>query len=472
MNRPLPEMFINRTQEMLGAAAVPFLHSYQSLPTHGLRVNPGKVSAEWFAQAGLFSLTPVEWCPTGFRFPPEERPGKHPYHACGLYYLQEPSAMAVAEALDVQPDDVILDLCAAPGGKSTQIAGKLGGSGLLVANEIHPTRAKALSENIERLGIVNALVTNESPERLQTRFTEFFDKILVDAPCSGEGMFRKLPEAIDDWSPAKVSECHAMQLEILAASSAMLKPGGRLVYSTCTFAPLENEQTIASFLHTHPQFSLQIVPHHEMFVPGEPAWATPADPELAKTARLWPHLLRGEGHFIAVLQKDGDHDADGQTSHPSGKKSKRPAKPTSAIQEAIACWQGFARESVPSLAVRTEDSARFTLFGEQLYYSPLPSPDLASLRVVRPGWHLGTVKKNRFEPSHALALSLHAEDAARTADYAADAPDVLRYLRGESLTRPGIDGWTLVTVDSHPLGWGKQVDGQLKNHYPKGLRWL
>lgn len=470
MTQPFPSAFAKRMRTLLQDEYDAFAASYDQPVFHGLRINPLKVDRERFLSLSPFPLEPVAWCANGFRYPEGVRPGKHPYHSAGLYYLQEPSAMSAAECLEAQPGETVLDLCAAPGGKSTQLAAALQGQGLLVANEIHPVRARALSENLERCGVTNAVVTNETPERLLERFPLFFDRILVDAPCSGEGMFRKLPEAVDEWSPEKVSECHRMQLDILDAAAAMLKPGGTLVYSTCTFAPLENEQSIATFLGRHPEFSLVPLPHPELFSPGRPEWATTGDDELAQTARLWPHLLNGEGHFLAKLQKST---AEASLEAPKKRKEKRGAKSSPAgRKEAIAAWRSFVADAIPLAGGRLDDDQAFLLFGEQLFYSPAPWLDWDGIKVLRVGLHLGTVKKNRLEPSHALALALAADEAARTAAFSADAPDLPRYLRGEALSREGASGWTLVTVDGFSLGWGKQVDGQLKNHYPKGLRWL
>ncbi len=469
MNVHLPTAFEVRMKSLLQGEYSAFAKSYEHPSLHGLRVNSLKIDMGRFLEIQPFSLKPIAWCPTGFTYPDGERPGKHPYHAAGLYYLQEPSAMSVAEAAEAKPGETVLDLCAAPGGKTTQLAAAMKGKGLLIANEIHPARVKALSENVERLGIPNAIVTNETPEKLAERFPQFFDRILVDAPCSGEGMFRKLPEALDDWSSEKVTECHLMQLDILEAAATMLKPGGTLVYSTCTFAPLENEQSIVRFLDAHPEFELVPLPHPEFFAPGIPEWAEPVKPELALTARLWPHRLAGEGHYIAKLRKRHSEESAERFSPRKEKKAKAGA---AGRKEAIAAWRTFSAETVPAFAERLHDDSAFLLFGEQLYYSPAPSLDLHGLKVVRAGLHLGTVKKNRFEPSHALALAADQTDAVRSCDFSPDDPDLPRYLRGESLARDGSNGWTLVTVDGYSLGWGKQADGQLKNHYPKGLRWV
>ena len=475
MQTPLPTAFCERMEELLQQEYEPFLREYEREAWHGLRVNTLKVTREQFLRLSPFSLKPVPWCEHGFSYSATERPGKHPYHAAGLYYLQEPSAMAAAEALGVCPGEVVLDLCAAPGGKSTQIAAFLNGTGLLIANEIHPTRAKALSENIERLGVTNAIVTNETPERLAERFPCSFDRILVDAPCSGEGMFRKLPEARADWSPAKVEQCHALQLAILAAAARMLKPGGTLVYSTCTFAPEENEQTVEAFLAAHPEFALLPVPHREQFRPGQTAWTKRGDSRVAASARLWPHLLPGEGHFLAKLVKQDTAPAE-EAAVSAGKKrsprKKGAAKAAVSREESIAAWRSFAEQYAGGAWEKTSDSDAYALFGEQLYYLPAAAPNLDGLKVLRPGWHLGTVKKNRFEPAHALALALSADQCANTLHFPAADPLLLRYLKGESLPADGDKGWTLVCADQFPIGWGKLADGQLKNHYPKGLRWL
>jgi NOL1/NOP2/sun family putative RNA methylase len=446
----LPERFIERMKQTMGEEeAASFFASYQESASHGLRIHPGKTSHEEFVAHGPFALTPVPWCPLGFYYDGEDKPGKHPYHAAGVYYIQEPSAMAVVEALSPKPGDKVLDLCAAPGGKSTHIAGYLGDSGLLVANEIHPTRVKALSENLERWGTRNILVTNETPERMADRFPTYFDKIAVDAPCSGEGMFRKLPEACEDWSEDKIAHCAAMQTDILDAAAAMLKPGGIMVYSTCTFAEDENERQIERFLALHPEFSLEPVAQAKYFAPGA----------IEHTVRLWPHKLRGEGHFLARLRKSVD-----TASSAAVQQEKTKSLPSDVRK----LFEAFCRETLTFMP-----EGNYALFGEQFYLLADGLPSLNRLKVVRAGWHLGTMKKGRFEPSHALALALAPGEWKNSVDFSANSEEVRRYLRGESLfvDKEG-KGWTIVTVDGYPLGWSKLVQGQIKNHYPKGLRWV
>lgn len=450
----LPHAFCERIKKMLPEEEQEaFFHSYSQSSLQGIRYNPMKWGKEEFLHKVPFSMTPVPWCETGFYYQSEDRPGKHPYHAAGLYYIQEPSAMAVIEALQPHSGDRVLDLCAAPGGKSTQISGYLGQEGLLVANEIETSRAKILAENLERWGATNVVITNERPENLTHRFPHFFNKIVVDAPCSGEGMFRKLPEAIEDWSVEKVTHCASMQKDILDDAALMLQPGGVIAYSTCTFALEENEKQIEGFLQRHPEFSLEPVEISRYFFEGS----------LPHTMRLWPHHLKGEGHFVARLKHHGESLAE------DNKKKGKLVKEKKLPPEALKYYSAFCRENL-----NFEPSGQFELFGEQLYLIPPSLPNLDRLKVLRPGWHLGTLKKGRFEPSHALALALQNGQWKRSVDFPYDSREVLSYLQGEALTvsHEAENGWTVVTVDGYPLGWGKVVSGQLKNHYPKGLRWV
>lgn len=343
--------------------------------------------------------------------------------------------MAPAVLLNPQPGERILDLCAAPGGKTTQIAGKMGGQGLLVCNEIHPKRAKILSQNVERMAISNALVLNESPALLSQRFPGFFDRILVDAPCSGEGMFRKEAAAVADWTEELVDMCARRQGEILDAAAKMLRPGGRLVYSTCTFAPREDEEAVASFLARHPDFAPEKV---------DAPWFTPGE---NGSFRLWPHKLLGEGHFAAVLRR---MDGNGEDGNPASGASLPGG------------WLRFAREQGISLP-----AGKAVRFGDTLFWAPEEMPDISRLRVLRPGLELGTLKKDRLEPAHALALWLRPREGDTR--LAPDSPELAGYLRGETI--PGSRrGFQLICAGEYTLGWAKG-DGQiLKNHYPKGLR--
>ena len=302
----LPEQFLNRMKQMLGDEFPAFLESYEQDKYQALRINSQKTTISSFMEKSPFSLKQVPWEKNGFYYQKTDAPGKHPYHAAGVYYIQEPSAMAPAAYLEAQPGERVLDLCAAPGGKSTQIAAAMGGEGLMISNEIHPARAKILSENIERMGIRNGMVINESPQSLAKIFESYFDRIMVDAPCSGEGMFRKNTDACEEWSPENVENCAMRQQEILTCAAFMLRPGGRIVYSTCTFAPEENEGTISRFLEEHPEFHMVEVPLYEGMSPARPEWTKYPAKDLQSGIRLFPHKLHGEGHFLAVLEKDGE----------------------------------------------------------------------------------------------------------------------------------------------------------------------
>ena len=427
----LPQAFLERMQQQLGEEYPAFLESLERPRAVALRFNPLKGAAPELP----FVLQPVPWEPMGFYYDPETRPGLHPYHEAGVYYLQEASAMAPVQLLDPQPGERICDLCAAPGGKSTQIAGRMQGRGMLLCNEYNPKRAKILSRNIERMGIANALVTNEHPQRLADRFPGWFDRVLIDAPCSGEGMFRKEEAAVTDWSEETVQMCARRQAEILHSGAAMVKPGGRLVYSTCTFAPAENEEMIACFLADHPEFEREDVP-----APWFEATET-------GSYRLWPHKLLGEGHFAAVLRRR------------TGEEGEVAAMPGEKLPPQ---WQSFAKD----LRITLPEGKALT-FGQSLYWAPEDMPSLRGLKVLRPGLELGEVKKDRLEPAHALALWL--SDGAKTVDLAPDSCEAALYLQGNVL-ESRVKGWCLVTVGGYSIGWGKGDGMQLKNHYPKGLR--
>lgn len=475
-----PEAFLERMKKMLGAEYVEFVTAleqdrYQALRLNGLKLGAdGRSAAENLSET-LSYLSKVPWTEEGYYYQSDQQPGKHPYHEAGLYYIQEPSAMAPVELLNVQPGERILDLCAAPGGKSTQIAAKLQGKGVLLCNEIHPIRAKILSGNIERMGICNAIVTNESPKRLAELFPEYFDKILVDAPCSGEGMFRKNQVACEEWTPENVALCAERQDEILDEAAKMLRPGGQLVYSTCTFSPAENEGSISRFLDRHGDFALLTIDKSAFgsaSCDGVPEWGN-GMPELLGTLRLWPHRIEGEGHFAALLQKAGSVPDNYEPRPAVGivpeVSEKELGDFISFCQENLLLSGGNLSMQLCS-AVGMENEASFIKFGENLYLVPTNLRSLRGLKVLRPGLHLGELKKNRFEPSHALALALSPKNAARIWNLHSDSAQVTAYLNGQTFPAEGEKGWYLICVDGFGLGWGKLAGGVMKNHYPKGLR--
>ncbi|MFU0800458.1 MAG: RsmF rRNA methyltransferase first C-terminal domain-containing protein [Xylanivirga thermophila] len=443
----LPRDFVDRMKKQLGDESQVFFESYGKGEHKGLRVNTLKIPVDDFVSISPFNMEHVPWTPDGFYYLPESQPGKHPYHAAGLYYIQEPSAMAPVQLLSVKPGDKVLDLCAAPGGKSAQIGAALKGEGVLISNEIHPSRVLALGQNLERMGIKNVVITNESPKKLADKFNGFFDKILVDAPCSGEGMFRKDRDARDEWSISNVEKCALRQEEILDYASSMLKPGGRMVYSTCTFSFGENEGNIKKFLNNHRDFYMENLTY-------------PYDVSIDKgymegTYRIWPHRQKGEGHFMAILGKKGEFVPDyGYIPDDIGNEKQ------------ITPFLDF----VADVLTDTWDIKKIYLKDGKLYFIPVDISLLKGLKVLRPGLYMGEIRKKRFIPSHALALSLRREQVKRYVDLSAKGEDILKYMQGNVISMDVKNGWTLVLVDGYSIGWAKAVDGMLKNHYPKGLR--
>lgn len=426
----LPRQFLSEMKEVLGDEFDDFLKSYNEPKTTGLRLNTMKMSKEKLFDLNLFQLSNIPWSEEGFYYDESiDRPGKNPLHESGAYYLQEPSAMSVVPKLDVQEGDKVLDLCAAPGGKSTYILSKLNDTGLLVSNEINPTRIKALGENLERFGAKNYIITNTDSNNLRKVFTGYFDKIVIDAPCSGQGMFRKDEFAIKDWSYAKVLECQSIQKEIIRDGFDMLKKGGVLVYSTCTFTREENEDVINEFI------------------------AESECAELIMMERLWPHKIKGEGHFIAKIRKNREE-----------KCCIKRLKPKLLGKE-LKYYRDFEKKFL-----NVEMKGDFYLKGENLYLLPDNCPDTKKLKVLRNGLHLGTLKKNRFEPSHAFSHYLNIEDVKNVENLSINDNQAIDYLKGSTINTNESRGWVIVAIEGIPLGWGKESNGTLKNHYPKGLR--
>lgn len=395
-----------------------FLYSYDNNRFQALRFNTLKVQSPEERMRILKTLKissdkKVSWANEAYYFDENVRPGKHPYHEMGLYYIQEPSAMSAAALLAPKPGMRVLDLCAAPGGKSTQLATYLGDSGLLVSNEINTQRSRILSQNIERMGIKNAIVTNEDSFVLASHFPGFFNAIQVDAPCSGEGMFRKLPEAIEQWSMENVAICAERQKEILDNAAVMLKPGGTIVYSTCTFSKEENEDVIEYFLERHPDFTLE------------------------EMERFWPHKVDGEGHFVAKLVRRGcvdtDLKADRKTKKNKNSKNRKNETKPALTKENMKLLSEFLDETISEDVAAWIKNSRLVMFGEQLYRLPDMEVDIKGLKVQRAGLHIGEFKKQRFEPSHSLALALKLNDAKNLVKLTCDNPQTIGFFNGQSV---------------------------------------
>ena len=467
----LPQSFLDSMKEILGEDYEAFLAGFDGQRQYGLRVNTLKMNLEEFERIAPFHLKKVPWISNGYFYEAEDAPAKHPFYSAGLYYLQEPSAMTPASRLKVQPGERVLDLCAAPGGKATELGAALQGEGLLVANDINTARARALLRNLELFGISNSFVTNEPPHVLAERFPEFFHKIMVDAPCSGEGMFRKNPAVVDSWQEKGPEYFSKLQREIIVQAADMLLPGGMMFYSTCTFSPLENEKTITHLLKERPDMEVIPMEDYEGFAEGLTSYRGEVFDESCKLCRrIWPHKMSGEGHFMALLhKKSGTQQQVQQTVSQSSiwwEKCKGLNKEQKAAAEDF-----FSHVNI------AYDGKRIDVRGDNLYYLPAPNYDGRGLHFLRNGLFMGEFKKKRFEPSQPFALALHAQDFDQVLDFPADDERLSRYLRGETFDVSDLiagekkrKGWQLVMVAGHPLGFGKLVNNNLKNKYPAGWR--
>lgn len=432
----LPKEFLEDVREILQDEYDDFIKSYDEDKTTGLRINTLKIDKNKLLDLNLFDLHQIPWAEEGFYYDDKiNRPGRNSLHEAGAYYLQEPSAMSVIPKADIKEGDKVLDMCAAPGGKSTYILSKLNDTGLLVSNEINASRIKALGENLERFGARNCIITNTDSKSLRKTFNGYFDKVIIDAPCSGQGMFRKDEVAISDWSYAKVLECQSIQKEIIRDGYKMLKKDGILIYSTCTFSREENEHVINEFISEY---------QHA---------------ELIEMERLWPHKIKGEGHFVAKIKKLEDEECNVKEL-----KIKN-------LDKEIEDYREFEKKFL-KVDFYSNKKNKFYLRGENLYLLPEVYPDTKKLKVLRYGLHLGVLKKNRFEPSHALSHYLKVEDVKNVENFSVQSESLLKYLKGDVVNSNESRGWILVSVEGIPLGWGKESAGVIKNHYPKGLRKL
>lgn len=444
----LPKGFINQMEVLLKDEAPDFFESLEKEKRSGLRVNTLKISVEDFLSLCPFELEPVPWTLDGFYFKNGERPAKHPYYHCGLYYIQEPSAMAPVSVMAIKEGDVILDLCAAPGGKTIQIAAKLKHTGTIITNDISTGRVKALVKNVELYGVKNAIVLNENHEKIANKFSGVFDGVLIDAPCSGEGMFRKDKNAVDSWESHGIDYCNAIQREIVDVIPNTLKDGGELVYSTCTFNKIENEETIDYLIHTHPEFTCVSIDERPGFVNG---YSEGVNETIINTKRLFPHQVEGEGHYLAELTKSGE-----KIISPKVKENMAP-------EEFVA----FMKDNLT-----IELKGKYLNIKDKIYLLPENNVDTSGLRVARSGWLLGEIKRGRFKPSQSMAMGLKKEDARHSIDISSTDENAIRYLKGETITLEGEKGLNLITIDGFPVGWGRLLGRTLKNDYPPSWRYM
>lgn len=468
----LPIVFENRMKDYFKSSDVTsegFFESFDKEPLKGIRINRMKVSSFDDVLCSLdITKDPVTWCDGGF-YTTSESSGKDPYYHAGVYYPQEPSAMLPAQVLSAKPGDMVLDLCAAPGGKACRLGEDLKGEGLLVANEINEDRAKALLRNIERTGITNAVILNETPEHLCERFDAFFDKILVDAPCSGEGMFRRDPFAVKSWEKFGPEVCIEMQRGILECTDKMLKVGGELVYSTCTFCEGEDEDMIRDFMEKHPGY--KIIPHPEL------SDVTVCD-KLPGAMRIWPHLSRGDGHFCVHLRKvSSDHESRFDYTFATRKRTDNYSFNKS--REALLSFMKDILKDDAFKAFKGRCDQQFVFHKNKIHLVPVNEHLFDRLKVVKMGHFPGEIKetfdKRIFLPSHCLAISLVFDEIKddRKLVLKRDDERLMKYLKGETIDANEIKaskGYVVVCVDSYPLGFAKIQGASLKNLYPKAWR--
>lgn len=455
-------VFRENMMRLLGDEYASYEKSFNEKRLYGLRTNRLKISMEDFLKKQVFDTAPIPWIDNGVYYDGALRPAKHPYYYAGLYYLQEPSAMTPANRLEIKPGERVLDICAAPGGKSTELGARLNGQGVLFTNDISNSRAQALLKNIELFGIGNAVVMSEAPYKLAKKLPEYFDKILIDAPCSGEGMFRKDAAVMRAWTEKSNETYSALQREIIDYAVQMLKPGGKLLYSTCTFSPRENEESVSYLLENHPEFHLIPIEGYEGFEKGLAQYGNGSG-ELEKCVRIWPQRMQGEGHFLAYFEKEGQPSADFYLPAQRDISRKELMKQTVLFDFLKHIDRAFDPERIN---VRPNGSVT---------YLPEMLPDLSGLRLMRTGLLLGELKKNRFEPSQALAMNLREDEFDNCISFTADDANTIKYLKGETLQLPEVsgchDGWCLVCVDHYPVGFGKLSGSTLKNKYLSGWRW-
>lgn len=440
----LPREFCKKMEEMLGNEYGAFLACYQQSALRGVRLNPLKCDFDLLRKSVPYELAPSPFSPLCYAARGEDRPGPMPAHHAGMFYSQEPSASSAVTVLGPRPGEKILDLCAAPGGKSTQIAGLLAGRGLLWSNEIVRSRANVLLSNLERMGARNAVISSCHPQKLCGALAGFFDRVLVDAPCSGEGMFRRDPEALAQWTPESPAACAQRQRAILDSAALAVREGGVLVYSTCTFSREENEETAEAFLKAHPEFAPD---------PVEASFGRPALDGSSNARRIFP-MDGGEGHFVARFRRTGESRWN--------EKAFSAFLTGSLARDATDFYESLFLDKAPELLARV---------GDRVLLLPDSLPDLTGLGVLRAGVELGELKGNRIEPSHSLFMSRGKADCRNALDFSQSDPALAAFLRGEEIDCPeNLSGHCAVCVNGVVTGFGKASNGRLKNRYPKGLR--
>ncbi len=448
--KKLPAEYSERMKKLLGEDYAEYENALNQSPVRGLRVNTDKISVEEFEKINIFSSEKIPYVENGY-YIDYEKIGNHPYHHAGMIYIQEPGAMAPAECIEIDPDWKILDMCAAPGGKSTQLKNKLGENGILVSNEIIPSRCKILTGNIERLGLKNVVTTCMDTSRLAKTFPDTFDLIMVDAPCSGEGMFRKEEIAIDEWSVENVNKCAARQLDILENAVVCLKNGGYIVYATCTFSLEENEIVIDSFLQSHPEFEIIQVKENVINSTSDGVEFDGCKcGNIRYARRFYPHKAKGEGQFMAVLHNKND------------KISYIYNKPKANIKT-----DKTVTDFLDEVLIEYDKNKVIMYNGNPVYFTP--DFIIEKGTAFSCGVTIGEIKKNYIQPHHQFFMAM-GKDFKRKINLSAESEEIKKYLHGEEIEVDCENGWAVVTVDGCSVGGVKVVNGRAKNHYPKGLR--
>ena len=450
-----PADFTQRMQSWLGEHAADFFTAMGKRDV-GLRLNPARGSLSVLEAVLPWATTPVPWCPEGFVLVQETSISKHPYHTAGVFYIQDPSAMAAAVLLDPRPGEWILDIAAAPGGKATHIATRMAGKGVFVANDVVRRRASVLAKNIERMGASNTLITNETPERLASRWEGLFDAVLVDAPCSGEGTFSRDARSAQNWSLHSVAHYVQLQKNILHHVASLVRPGGRILYSTCTFSPEENEGVIDAFLSEYQDFQIAALPECPHLSPGQPHWVG-ASETLRHSGRFWPHKGPGHGHFYALLQRSGNPPSDLPERWTGVRCPGRVSKLYEGTMSSI-------------LTTKPPKTGLYLTPGDDLYLTPMDPKLWSDLHVLRPGLWVASLRHNKINPDHALAMTLKPADVHRHLQLSVDDPHLRNYFDGSQWLDAGEDGIVWVSVDGFPMGWAKRISGKLRSRYPVHLR--
>lgn len=467
----LPDIFLQEMKSLLGSEYEEFIKTYDNQKFSGLRINNLKITNDEFeilyrSQLSKMRLSPIPWCPCGYYYDDSTRPAKSSYYNAGLYYIQEPSAMSAVEYLDIHEGMKVLDLCSAPGGKTTQIASKLKNNGVLVTNDISNQRIKAVLRNVEMQGISNALITNDSPEKLASHFREYFDRILLDVPCSGEGMFRKDPDLIKTYDNSR-RENPIMQKVILSHAAEMLKVGGLMMYSTCTFNLEENEKQILEFLKINENFEAIKINGVPGFVSGY---------GFTESSRLFPHKINGEGHFLCLLKKNSESIkkiTDIKTNSnkkPGSKNIKDKSNLKSVYLDKKSLPQEYLDFEKKEMNVGIEGN--FVFENGRIYKELDLNIDLKGIKIVRNGLYVGEIKGRSFSPSSAFIMAMKKNDFKNVIDFDSEDENLIKYLKCETIFVDIDDGFKIICVNGYPLGYGKVKNTTLKNYYNKNWRIL